>query len=122
MKSSQVIGAITALVASLATLAGDLQVAVGSPVASAAFSSPSVHIWGGYTPVHHHRHGRYFDNNAYPIDPYRGQQFYAAPIVIYNQLPPIVVFSQPDPLNELRALCTPNVSRVCSGGTCVFCN
>jgi hypothetical protein len=122
MKTKQIICAIAILLANPVALAGDLRVAIGVPVASAVYSSSSVHIWGGYAPVHHHRHGRYADNNAYPIDPYRGQRLYAAPVVIYNQLPPIVVFSQPDPLTELRALCAPNVSRVCSGGTCVLCN
>jgi hypothetical protein len=122
MKLNQIVCAIAAFLVHSATLAGDLRVAVGVPIASAVYSSSNLHIWGGYAPAHHYRHGRYPDNNAYPIDPYRGQRFYAAPIVIYNQLPAIVVFSQPDPLNELRALCAPNVSRVCSGSTCVFCN
>lgn len=122
MRSSQIICAIAILIASPATIAGDLRVTVGIPAASAVYSSSNVHIWGGYAPAYHHHHGRHPNNNAYPIDPYRGQHFYAAPVVIYNQLPPIVVFSQPDPLNELRALCAPNVARVCSGGTCVFCN
>jgi hypothetical protein len=122
MKANQIICAIAVLLSNSVTIAGDLRVTVGVPVVSAVYSSPSMYVRGGYVSAYPHRHGHYPDNNAYPIDPYRGQHFYPAPIVIYNQLPPIVVFSQPDPLNELRALCAPNVSRVCSGGTCVFCN
>ena len=118
MKANQFTCAIAVLLANSVTFAGDSRVTVADPVT--VYSISSMHIQGGYNPAHHRRH--YPDNNAYPIDPYRGQHFYAAPVVIYNQLPPIVVFSQPDPLNELRALCAPNVSRVCSGGTCVFCN
>lgn len=122
MKINQLTCAIAVLLANSAALAGDFRVNVGDPVVSTAYSRSSMRVQGGYAPAYHHSYGYYSDNNAYPIDPYRGQQFYAAPNVIYNQLPPIVVFSQPDPLNELRAFCGPNVSRVCSGNTCVFCN
>jgi hypothetical protein len=122
MKAKQIICAIVVLLANPTAIAEDLRVAVGVPAVSAVFSSSSMHIFGGYIPAHHHRHGRYADNNAYPIDPFRGQRSYASPIVMYHQLHPILVFSQPDPLNELRAHCAPNVSRVCSGSTCVFCN
>jgi hypothetical protein len=95
-----------------------------APIVSATYSSFSTTVSGINVPTYfrHAHDGRYAANNASPIDPYRGHQLYAAPIVIYNQLPPVLVFSQSDPLQELRGFCTPNVSKVCSGGTCIFCN
>jgi hypothetical protein len=112
---------------SFTAMADDFRFNNRAPIVSATYSSFSSTIGGVYVPAHfrhaHHSYdGRYAANNASPIDPYRGHQFYAAPIVIYNQLPPVAVFSQSDPLQELRGFCAPNVSKVCSGGTCIFCN
>jgi hypothetical protein len=62
----------------------------------------------------HHHHRRYYaENNDRPYEPYRGQFVYTAPVVIYQQ---------PNPIDELRVLCAPTVARVCSGSICVFCN
>jgi hypothetical protein len=111
---------------SFTAMADDFRVNSRASIVSATYSSFSTNVGGVYVPAHlrhgHHNDGHYAANNASPIDPYRGHQFYAAPMVIYNQLPPAVVFNQSDPLEALRGFCAPNVSKVCSGGTCIFCN
>jgi hypothetical protein len=119
-------GLIVALM-SFTAMADDFRFNSRAPIVSTSYSSFSGTVGGVYVPAHFRRAhngyaGHYAANNASPIDPHRGHQFYAAPMVIYNQLPPVVVFNQSDPLYELRGFCAPNVSKVCSGGTCIFCN
>jgi hypothetical protein len=108
------VSALAATLLSSTTIAGELRASIGIPVVGAVFYSSGIVFRGSNALVHRHHHRRYYaDNNDYPYDPYRGQSIYAAPVVIYQQ---------PDPINELRILCAPTVARVCSGSVCVICN
>ncbi len=114
MKTRLFVSALAATLLSSTAIAGELRTNIGVPVVGAAFYSSGVVSRGSNAPVHRHHHRRYYaDNNDYPFDPYRGQSIYTAPVVIYQQ---------PDLINELRVLCAPAVAKVCSGGVCVFCN
>jgi hypothetical protein len=121
MKTKFLVSASVLTLVSSIVLAGNLHFSIGVPVVGAVYYNSNIIVRGAYVPANHHR-GYYVDNNARPIDPYRGLPVYAAPVVIYNQSAPVVVYHQTDPLNELRAFCAPNVAKVCSGSTCVLCN
>lgn len=114
MKTRLFVSALAVTLLSSIAIAGELRGNIGNPVVGAAFYSSGIVFRGSNAPVHRHHHRRYYaDNNDYPYDPYRGQSIYTAPLVMYYQL---------DPLGELRLLCAPAVSKVCSGTICLFCN
>jgi hypothetical protein len=114
MKTRLFVSALAATLLSSISIAGEFRANIGIPVVGAVFYSSGIVFRGANAPVHRHHHHRYYaDNNGYPYDPYRGQAIYTAPVLIYQQ---------PDPINELRVLCAPTVAKVCSGSVCVFCN
>jgi hypothetical protein len=114
MKTRLFVSALAATLLNSTVVADEFRANIRIPVVGAAIYSSGIVFRGSNAPVHRHHHHRYYaDNNGYPYDPYRGQSNYTAPVVIYQQ---------PDPINELRVLCAPTVARVCSDSVCVFCN
>jgi hypothetical protein len=114
MNTRLIVSAFAATLLSSIAVAGDLRMNIGGPVVTPAYYGSGMAFHRPGILAHHHHHRRYYaDNNDRPYDPYRGQFIYIAPVVIYQQ---------PNPIDELRVLCAPTVAKVCSGSICVFCN
>lgn len=121
MKSIMLVSALLAFVIG-PVHAGDGRWNVVIPAINATYANSNIVVGAtmGATYGHqHHHYPHYGHKTGFTGNPVGA--IYASPVIAYAP-PPVIVYNQTDPMVELRSVCGPNVTKVCSGATCVFCN